>query len=80
MQQRFSERIRRDGRERLRGADLSVHVPKLAVFEPHAAGQDRLDGVVIGAEITRLHPPHEANVPAVQQRCVIKHRVNGLER
>ena len=80
MQQRFFKRIRRDGRERLRGADLSVHVPKLAVFEPHTAGQDRLDGVVIGAEITRLHPPHEANVPAVQQRRVIEHRVNGLER
>ena len=37
-QQRFLKGIRRDGRERVLRADLAVHMPQLAVPEPHAAG------------------------------------------
>jgi hypothetical protein len=55
-------------------------MPQLAVLEPHATGQDRLDRVVIRAEIARFHPPHKADVLCIQQRRIVEKSVDGLER
>ena len=55
-------------------------MPQLAVLEPHAAGQDRLDRVVIRAEIARFHPPHKADVLCIQQRRIVEKSVDWLER
>ena len=62
---------------------LPIKVVICAVFlpitEPDPGGQDRLDRIVIRAEIARLHPFDQPHLFTVHQRLAVHHRLDRLE-